>query len=97
MINIKNFHPDLLNISKISLLSINDVIYSNSYITMKSLDHVNFDCENSLYPNFNNVDGYIEEESNGYKYLVFALTGKNTEILEKYKKFGMKLKTELRE
>ena len=43
---------------------------------MKSLDHVNIDCDNSLYLIFNNVDGYIEE-SNGDKYLVCASTGKN--------------------
>ena len=29
---------------------------------MKSLVNVNFDCENSLYLVFNNVDGYIIEK-----------------------------------
>ena len=28
---------------------------------MKSLDHVNIDCENTLYLIFNNVDGYIKK------------------------------------
>ena len=50
---------------------------------MKSLDHVNNDGENSLYLIFNNVDGYLEE-SNGDKYLGFASTDKNKEVLKKY-------------
>ena len=59
---------------------------------MKSFDHVNIDCDNSLYLIFNNVDGYIEE-SNGDKYLVFASTGKNKEALKNTQNFAVKLKT----
>ena len=83
MISVKKFDPSFLNISKISFKSIDAVIYSIRYITMKSLDHVNIDSANSIYLVFNNVDEYIEE-SNGNKYLIFASTDKNKEIWKKY-------------
>ena len=83
MISVKKFDPSFLNISKISFKSIDAVIYSIRYITMKSLDHVNIDSANSIYLVLNNVDGYIEE-SNGNKYLIFASTDKNKEIWKKY-------------
>ena len=55
---------------------------------MKSLDNENIDSVNSLYLIFNNVDGYIKcksiEESNENKYLIFASTDKNKEVLEEY-------------
>ena len=60
MINIKNFDPNLLSIDKISFKYIDAV----NYITMKSLDSENIDSENPLGLIFNNVDGYIIEESN---------------------------------
>ena len=81
MISVKKIYPSFLNISKISFKSIDAVIYSIRYITMKSLDHVNIDSANSIYLVFNNVDEYIEE-SNGNKYLIFASTDKNKEILK---------------
>ena len=84
-INIKDFDPNLLSIDKISFKSTDAVIYNMKYITMKSLNHVNIDTENPPYFIFNNVDGYIEE-SNCNKYLVFASTDKNKEVLKKYTK-----------
>ena len=54
--------------------------YHIKYITMKSLDHVNIDCKNS------HVDGYIIEQNNEDKYLIFASEVKNKEIIEKCKK-----------
>ena len=83
MINIKNFDIKLLNIDKISFKSTDAVIYNIRYITMKSLDHVNIDSKNSLYLIFDNVDGYIKEKI-GNKYLIFASTDKNKEVLKKY-------------
>ena len=80
MINIKNLDPKLLNIGKILFKSIDAVAYHIKYITMKSLDHVNIDCKNS------HVDGYIIEQNNEDKYLVFASEVKNKEIIEKCKK-----------
>ena len=50
---------------------------------MKSFDHVNIDSENPLYLIFDNEDGYIEK-SNEDKYLMFASTDKNKEVLTKY-------------
>ena len=46
------------------------------YITIKSLDHVNIDCENSLYLVFNNVDRYIIEENHEFEYFIFTFTNK---------------------
>ena len=43
----------------------------------------------------NRTDGFIEEK-NGDKHLNIALTDRNSEVLKKYKKFGMELKTVLK-
>ena len=51
---------------------------------MESLDHENIDSENSLFVIFNNVDGYIIEKSDGCKYLIFASTKDNRNVLRKY-------------
>ena len=85
MTNIKNFDPNLLGIDQISFKG-NDVpIYDIEYITMKSLHN-----ENSFYLIFNNVEGYIEcssiKKSNEGKYLIFASTDKNKEVLENHTK-----------
>ena len=50
---------------------------------MKSLDHENINYENSLYLVFNNIDGYIIEENNENKFLIFALTKKNKKLLKR--------------
>ena len=65
-----------------SFKSTDAFIYNVRHITMKSLDHVNIDSESSLYLIFNNVDEYIQE-SNGDKYLIFAFTEKNKDVLGK--------------
>ena len=96
MINIKNFDPNLLSIDKISFKSIDAVIYNIKYITLKSFNHVNTDSENLPYLIFNNVNGYIEE-NNRDKYLVFASTYKNKEVLKSTQNFGMKLKIKLKQ
>ena len=70
---------NLLSIDKISFKSIDVVTYHIKYITMKSLDHINIDSENSLYFVFNNVDGYTEK-NNGNKYSIFASTEKNKKV-----------------
>ena len=80
MINIKNLDPKLLNIGKILFKSVDAVAYHIKYIAMKSLDHVNIDCKNS------HVDGYIIEQNNEVKYLVFTSEVKNKEVIEKCKK-----------
>ena len=66
---------------------------------MKSLDNENIDSANSLYLIFNNVDGYIEcnstKESNENKYLIFASTGKNKEVLKKYTELWDEIKNQI--
>ena len=78
MTNIKNFYPSSLGINQISFKSADDVICDIEYITLKS-----FDSANSLYPVFNNVGAYIEENSED-KYLIFVFTDKKREALENY-------------
>ena len=88
MIDVKNFDPSLLDIDKILFKSTDAVIYHIEYITMKSLDNENIDSANFAYVIFNNVDGYIEcnstEKIKKNKYLIFASTDKNKEVLKKY-------------
>ena len=66
---------------------------------MKSLDNENIDSANSLYLNFNNVAGYIEcnstEESNENKYLIFASTDKNKEVLKSYTELWDEMKNQI--
>ena len=50
---------------------------------MKDFDYVKINDLNPLYLIIDKVDGYIEEK-NGNKYLTFASTGKNKEVLTKY-------------
>ena len=85
MIDIKNFDPSLLSIGK----------------TLKSLDHVNTDCESILYIVFNNVNGYIIEcnsieKNNGGKYLVFAPADTNKEVLKKYTELWDQIKNQIK-
>ena len=84
MINIKNFDPSVLQLNKLSYVSTNINIFHIEYMTMKSLNLKNIDSKNLLYLIFNNVDGYIIEESNGDKYLVLLLQKslKNTQNFE---------------
>ena len=90
MINIKNFDPRFLKIDKKSYKNIG--VYNIGYITIKDSDHVKINSVNPLYLIIGEVDGYIEEESNGNKYLTFASTDKNKKTLEKYKRLWDKIK-----
>ena len=93
MINIKYFDTNLLSIDKISFKNTDAVIYKIKHITTESLDHEIIDSENLLYTIFNNLDGSITkdssiednstEESNANKYLIFASTNKNKNVLKK--------------
>ena len=95
IINIKNFDPNFPNVNKISFKNTDPVIHNIKYITMTCLDHENIDSENSLCLIFNNVDGYIIEKSNGYKYLIFASTNNNKKVLRKYKKLWDEVKNQI--
>ena len=80
--NIKHFDSNLLKIDKKLLKNI--AIYYIGCITMKSIsDYESIHCVNSLCFIVRKVDGYTEE-SNGYKYLIFASTDKNEEVFKKY-------------
>ena len=90
MTNIKDFNPNLLKTDKNSYKNIN--IYYIRYITIKSIS--NYESINSVNPLYfvvAEVDGFIEGR-NGNKYLVFASTDGNKEVLEKY----IKLQDEIR-
>ena len=78
MINIE----DLLKIDKKSYKKVD--IYYIGYITIKSIsDYNSVNSVNRLYFIIGEVDRYIEEK-NGNKYLTFASTDKNKEVLKKY-------------
>ena len=89
MINIKDFDPSLINISKKSYK--NTGICYIGCITIKRIsDYENINSVNPLY--VDDVDGYIEE-NNGNKYLTFAFTDKNkNKVLEKYAKLWDEIK-----
>ena len=95
MINNKRFDSSLLVIDKISFKSIDAVTYHIKCITMKSLDHGNIECENSLLSFLNNVDRYIEKE-NEDKYLIFASTDQNKEALKKYTELWDEIKNQIK-
>ena len=90
LINLKNFDPTLLNLHKKSLMDIS--IYYIEYITTKSIsDYENITKVNPLYLIINDVDGYIEENDKN-KYLSFASTDNNKEVLKKYRKLWDEVK-----
>ena len=91
MINIKSFDPSLLKVVK--LLNKNDknlVIYHIKYVPKKSFDPV-FDIFDSPCFIFNNVNGYIIEESNEDKYLIIFPTIQNKKVLKKYTKLWKRI------
>ena len=82
LINLKNFDPSLLKLDKKS--SVNISIYYIEYITTKSIsDYEIVTSVNPLYLIINDVDGYTEENDKN-KYLSFASTNNNKEVLKKY-------------
>ena len=81
MIAIKNFDSNLLKIDKKLYKKIG--IYYIGYITMKDSDYGKINSVNPLYLIVGEADGYIKEK-NGNKYLNFASTNKNKEVLKKY-------------
>ena len=81
LINLKNFDPSLLKLDKKS--SVNISIYYIEYITTKSIsDYEIVTSVNPLYLIINDVDGYTEENDKN-KYLSFASTNNNKEVLKK--------------
>ena len=89
MINVEDFDSNLLRIDRESYKNID--IYYIGYITMKDFDYVKINIINLLSIIIGEVDGYIEEK-NGNKYLIFASTDKNKEVLEKHRKLWDEMK-----
>ena len=82
MININDFDLSLIKIGNKTYKNID--IYNIGYIAIKNTDdYENSNSVNLLYLTIGEVGGFIEE-SNGNKYLVFASTDENKEVLEKY-------------
>ena len=82
IINIEEFHSNLLKIDKNSYKDID--VYYIGYITIKKIGDYESICNvNPLYLIIGKVDGHIEE-NNGNKYLVFGSTDENKEVLKKY-------------
>ena len=57
---------------------------------LESINNQNIYSQNPLCLSFSDKDAYIIEESRD-KYLFFALTKKNKEVLKHIKNFGVKL------
>ena len=72
----------------------NAVIYEIKYIMTQDINQ-NVDKEILPCLSFSDVDAYIIEE-NENKYLIFALTEDNKEVLEPYKKLWSKIKKEIK-
>ena len=79
MINIKNFHSDLLKIDKKLYKDID--IYYIGYITIKKFgDCENIHSVNPLYLIIHSATGHFKEK-NDEKYLILDLTDKYEEVL----------------
>ena len=89
MINIKDFDSNLLKIDKKAYKNID--IYYVGYVTMMDSKYGNIHSVNHLYLIIGKVDGSIEEK-NGNKYLIFASTEKNKDVLEKYAELWNRIK-----
>ena len=88
MINIKNFHSNLLIIDKKSSKEVD--IYNIGYITIKKFD----DCENihsinPLWLIINSATGHFKEEKNEEKYLIL-------DSIDKYEKVWSGIRSEIR-
>ena len=88
MINIEKFDSNLLKINKKSYKSVG--IYYIGYITIKRIsDYENINNVYSVYLIIDKAEGYMEcnsiGETNRNKYLTFASTEKNKEVLKKYR------------
>ena len=90
MINFENFLSNSLKVNEKSYK--NTDIYFTEYLTINSIsDYNSLSCVNPLQFIIGEVDGYIEKK-NGNKYLTFAFTDKNKEVLEKCTKFWDEIK-----
>ena len=86
MINIKNFHSNLLKIDKKTYKDYD--IYYIGYITIKKIGHCeNIHSVNLWYLKIHSATGYLKE-NNGEKYLIL-------ELIEKYEEVFSGIKSEI--
>ena len=85
----------MLNINKTYAKNTDAVIYEIKYIMIQSINNQNIDRGIPLCLSFSDIEAYIIEE-NENKYLVFALTENNKEVLELYKKFWFEIKKQIK-
>ena len=88
--DIENIDLNLLSINKKCKKNTDAFVYEIKYITMQSINNQNIDKEVLLCLSFSNADAYIIEE-NENKYLIFALTENNKEVLDAYKNLWSKI------
>ena len=87
MTSTKVLDTSLMSVNQISFINDDTVSYEIAY-------YGNYVNTYPLYIVFNGIDVYFSCVD-GKKYLVFALTNKNKEMLENTEKFGMKSKYKL--
>ena len=92
--NTENIDPNLLSINKKCIRNTDDVIYEIKYITIQSINNQNIDKGIPLCLSFSDVDACIIEE-NENKYLIFALTESDKEVLELYKKLWSEIEKQI--
>ena len=93
--SIKKIDPNFLSTNKKCMKNTDAVVYEIKYIMMQSIDNQNLNKEVPLCLSFSDVDAYIIEE-NENKYLIFALTDNNKEVLELYKKLWSEIKKQIK-
>ena len=81
MVNIKDFHSNLLNIEKKSHKD-TDIYYIGYIIIKKFSDYENISSASPLYLITNSATGYFKEK-HGRKYLILDLTEKYEEVFSK--------------
>ena len=84
IINIKDFHSNLLRIDKKQYKGI-DIYYIGYIIVRKIGDYENINSVNSLYLMIHSATGYFKEKC-GEKYLILDLTEKYDEVFSGIKK-----------
>ena len=84
MINIKNFHSNLIKIDKKLYEGID--IYYIGYITVKDPDYVKINSVNPVSMMIDKVNRYTEGK-NRNKCLILDSADKNKEVLKKYNEF----------
>ena len=84
MININDVDANLLTIDKMSFKSTDAIIYDIKSMTVKGCDSESINSENPLCLTFNEVDTYIINENDGYKFLIFVSTNKDKKVLRRY-------------